>query len=313
MKVSVSSSSKFNIAIWFHQSNMDQTSWCSKIKIFELHLAHHSFSTHQSILLFSVQLQTAFSRQFYDKISMLVLIHRTMKNIVQNIHIRYNAHHKHHQIVSFIFSKFFDIKLCFFYFINWNWVCSFHSISFKFNIVSNISIFILFHDFSRELSFSLNYSIKSSCANHKISQNNIFFFNSFLCVFHSIVVSRSTIFTMFNDFFSTWSYSHFYFKIETKNSKGSSSMLNIIIKHSSSLYSLIYSFVHRSYCSISLYQIFLILYCLTLSFLTNRLMNHSSFVLYRNGSVSLKCAGLWIHFSFTSSVRNSWYNSSSFL
>lgn len=134
------------------------------------------------------------------------------------------------------FSLVYDIKLCFFYFIDWNWVYSFHSISFKFNIVSNISIFILFHDFSRELSFSLNYSIKSSCANHKISQNNIFFFNSFLGVFHSIVVSHSTIFTMFNDFFSTWSYSHFYFKKDDKRSKGRNEIESNIRITSSSVY-----------------------------------------------------------------------------
>lgn len=42
---------------------------------------------------------------------MLVLIHRTMKNIVQNIHIRYNAHHKHHQIVFFIIFCNYWIKL----------------------------------------------------------------------------------------------------------------------------------------------------------------------------------------------------------
>lgn len=50
---------------------------------------------------------------FYDKIWMLTLIHRTMKNIEQNMIHQYIKHHKHHQIVSFILASFFDIKLFF--------------------------------------------------------------------------------------------------------------------------------------------------------------------------------------------------------
>jgi len=50
---------------------------------------------------------------FYDKIWMLTLIHRTMKNIEQNMIHQYIKHHKHHQIVSFIFAIFYDINFFF--------------------------------------------------------------------------------------------------------------------------------------------------------------------------------------------------------
>ena len=265
----------------------------------------------------------------YDRIARLVLIHRTMKNITQKTHIAYIKHHAHqeHQAIhhstkslesdssflAVILSEFYDIKLYFFDFINNDWVCLFFSIYFKINIISNMFCSITSHNVSIEYSFLLNDSIHSSISNHFISFFDVFFFNSFLCFLHSLTKFLIFDSTIFSDCFVRRSYSHFYFSTETKNSNGSSSMLNIIIKHSSSSYSLIYSFAHRSFCSMYLYQIVLISYCLTLSFLNNRLINHSSLLLYRNGCVSTKWAGLWIHFSLNSSSRNSWYSSSSFL
>lgn len=46
----------------------------------------------------------------YDKIAILILIHRTMKKIVQNVHIKYNTHHKHQFIQSCIVLIVYEIK-----------------------------------------------------------------------------------------------------------------------------------------------------------------------------------------------------------
>ncbi len=43
--------------------------------------------------------------------SKLKTMHNVMKNIEQNMIHQYIKHHKHHQIVSFIFLKYYDIKL----------------------------------------------------------------------------------------------------------------------------------------------------------------------------------------------------------
>lgn len=84
--------------------------------------------------------------------------------------------------------RFFPIFVEFFNMINMDWKCSFHSFSFEFYIISNISIISVFFYFSRELSFPLINSITISVTNYIISQQNIFLFDFFVHFFISFFV-----------------------------------------------------------------------------------------------------------------------------
>ena len=85
--------------------------------------------------------------------------------------------------------RFFSIFVEFFNVINMDWKCSFHSFSFEFYIISDISIISVFFYFSRELSFPLINSITISVTNYIISQQNIFLFDFFVHFFISFCVS----------------------------------------------------------------------------------------------------------------------------
>ena len=89
----------------------------------------------------------------YDNIARLVLIHRMMKNIVQNTHIKYNAHHKHHLNQSSIGSIVYDIKYC--------------CLSFSSSLENNLSIHFL--NFSFFASSSLFCWSTTECLCRNIS------------------------------------------------------------------------------------------------------------------------------------------------
>ena len=102
----------------------------------------------------------------YDRIWILVLIHRTMKKIVQKTIHQYIKHHKHHQIVSFIFAIFYDIKLLFMilwshmwnkfrFFLNMSDICEFFTHINFFKSFVDVSIFV---SSKSRLNFRLNNS-----------------------------------------------------------------------------------------------------------------------------------------------------------